>query len=308
MKMMSDKEMAKLLEGVSARSKILETSVQSVVQGYTPALFVWGPPGLGKSHVLTAMLDGLCGAGWKHHTAYSTAKALMLSLAECPSSIHLFEDCERMLRTDLTASLLRAACGAPDGKPRWVTYETAHERFKVNFTGGVIIATNENLSRKNGPLQGVASRFRPIQWSMTIPERIAAIFKIADAGYFKGKISLKPDECRKVATELIDAVESGESETPLDLRLFTEHALPCYAHCKAAGEKNWKDVILSKLQGLATTHDESQRERTDRLQALAQLISAGAGSSAEKVATWKQRTGLGQAIYYRHLRAAKKGA
>lgn len=306
MKEMSDKEQAALLEAVSKRSAVLETQVQSVVGGYTSAMFVYGPPGLGKSHVLTTMLDGMCGGAWKHHTAYSTAKALMLTLAESPSTIHLFEDCERMLKTDLTASLLRAACGAPDGKPRWVTYETAHERFRVNFTGGLIIATNEDLSRKSGPMQGVASRFRPIKWHMTIPERIAVILKIANSGYSKGKAVLSPGECRKVAKEMIEAIESSDCESTLDLRLFTEHALPTYAHCKVTGTKNWQDVLLSKLEGMATTKEENQGERSQRLQALAHLIDSGAASSKDKVAAWKQRTGLGQAIYYRHLRAARK--
>lgn len=306
MKEMSDKEQGALLEAVSKRSAVLETQVQSVVGGYTSAMFVFGPPGLGKSHVLTTMLDGLCGGGWKHHTAYSTAKALMLTLAESPSTIHLFEDCERMLKTDLTASLLRAACGAPDGKPRWVTYETAHERFRVNFTGGLIIATNEDLSRKSGPMQGVASRFRPIKWTLTIPERVAVIFKIADSGYSKGKAVLSPAECRKVAKEMIEAIESSDCESTLDLRLFTEHALPTYAHCKVTGTKNWQDVLLSKLEGMATTKEENQGERSQRLQALAHLINSGTGSSKEKVQVWKQRTGLGQAIYYRHLKASRK--
>src|SRR5258708_4958438 len=102
-----ESEMKALLAKVDGRRKMLETSVQAVVQGYSPALFCWGPAGLGKTHLLTTMLDGLLLGGWRHHTAYSTPKALMLSIAEQPGAIHLFEDCERLLKTDLSASILR---------------------------------------------------------------------------------------------------------------------------------------------------------------------------------------------------------
>src|SRR5208282_1469979 len=104
----------KLLAGVEKRRAILENAVSGVAKGFTSALFLWGPPGLGKSHLLTVMLDGIAGGGWKHHTAHSTPKALFMSLLEAPAAIHLYEDCEQLLKTALSASILRAACGSPN--------------------------------------------------------------------------------------------------------------------------------------------------------------------------------------------------
>lgn len=306
MKLYAGKEREKILAQVEGRRKILETSLQAVVQGYTSALFVWGQPGLGKSHVLTTLLDGLCPGSWKHHTAYSTPKALMLSLAECPNALHLFEDCERLFKTDLSASILRAACGSPGDRDRWVTYETANERLKVNVTGGIVIATNADLARGNGPMQGVASRFRPIKWEMTLDERVAVILDIADRGFRRGKTVLSAKQCREVAESLLQWVESGQDNLALDIRLYCEHALPTYAHCLATGLKNWESVLAAKLTGIATTKDERQHERTERLQDLAVLIDAGQGSAASKVADWRAKTGLGKAIYYRHLKASKR--
>jgi hypothetical protein len=298
---------AKLLEAVEGRRKLLETSVQTVVQGYNPALFVWGPAGLGKSHLLTTMLDGMLDRTWKHHTAYSTPKALMLAIAESANAVHLFEDCEKLLKTDLSASILRAACGAPGDRDRWVTYETATEVLRVNFKGGIIIATNADLSRQSGPMQGVASRFRPIKWTMSVEERIAMIRKIAEAGWLKGKVCLTAKQCNKVAEVLIEACRASDVERTLDLRLFTEHALPTFAYCLANDLDNWEDVLLAKLHGVATSSGERQHERTQRLQDLAVFIDQGGGATKDKVASWKAKTGLGQAIYYRHLKEAKKG-
>jgi len=230
----------------------------------------------------------------------------MLSIAEAPTLIHLFEDCEKMLKTDLSASILRAACGSPDGKPRWVTYETAHETLKVNFTGGVIIATNENLSRANGPMQGVASRFRPMQWTMSMEERIAVIATICKFDRQVGKVTIKPAESKRVAMRLIQMMSETNMSVDLDLRLFTEHALPAYAHSQATGSGNWEEMLNAKLLGAVESRTEGQSRRTDRLRSLAQLISAGSGTAKEKVAEWKAKTGLGQAIYYRHLKATKR--
>src|SRR6516225_1509960 len=145
MKLPNEKTRKKLLETIEGKRSIIETSLAQVVGGYTSSLFVWGSPGLGKTHVITTILDALAPGVWRHHTAYSTPKALVISLAESPSMIHVFEDCERMLKTDLSASILRAACGSPGDRERWVTWETANERFRINVTGGIVIATNADL-------------------------------------------------------------------------------------------------------------------------------------------------------------------
>jgi hypothetical protein len=305
MKLPSQKEIDAVLKTVHERRKVIETAVASVVQGFTPALFVWGPPGLGKSHELTILLDATAGKGWRHHTAYSTPKALMMSIAEEPAAIHLFEDCERMLKTDLSASILRAACGAPNDRERIVSYETANETLRVRFTGGIVIATNANLARKDGPMQGVASRFRPIKWDMTLPERVAMVLHLADRQWVKAGVTISQKDSRKVARELVEMVLDSRSELSLDLRLFTEHAIPAFAQSQATPGMKWQDLMLSKLQGVASTLDENQSERTRRLQQLAVKIDMEGGNSKAKVAKWRSLTDLGQAIFYRHLKAAK---
>lgn len=302
----TEKRIAENLEKLAGRRKILETAVQSVVAGFSPALFVWGPPGLGKSHTLTTMLDGLAMSGWVHHTAYSTPKALMISIAEQPTAVHLFEDCERMLKTDLSASVLRAACGAPGERERVVTWETANEKFRVKFQGGIIIATNQNLAKFNGPMQGVASRFRPIQWTMTLEERCSLILDLAKRATSKGHIAITPKEATRVAKRLMEMVSESRVEFDLDIRLFTEHALPAFAQAKSHPGLNWEDLMLAKLVGTAQTVEETQAERSRRLETLAQSIDMEGGTTKSKIAKWKSLTELGQAIYYRHLRNGRK--
>ena len=306
MKLPSKVDVMNALAVIDKRRAIVENAVNGVAKGFSPALFVWGPPGLGKSHVLTTILDGVAGKGWYHHTAYSTPKALMLALAESPTGVHLFEDCERMLKTDLSASILRAACGAPNERDRFITWETANEKFRVKFTGGVIIATNQNLARLNGPMQGVASRFRPIRWDMSLTERVCVILSIAERNHRKGGIDITAKEARKVAMRLVEMVGEQRTEFDLDIRLFTEHALPAFAQAKSMPGSSWEDMMLAKLSGTAQTNEEGQEERSRRLQQLAESIDLGGGKTKEKLAKWTAMTDLGKSIYYRHLKARKQ--
>ncbi len=299
-----------LLKQIGKRRDVMRTQVRSVAQGYTTALFVYGPGGLGKTHVVTEELDGLCGKSWCHHTAYSTPRGLFAALAESRDSIHLFEDCEKLYKTDVASSILRAACGGPRGADRWVTYETANENMRVKFTGGIIIVSNESLSRSKGPLAAVASRFRPIKWDLNIEERIATILEIADQGFERGDLKLEPVHCRKVAEFLVDEMTTSLTGANVDLRTYVEHALPAYAMWIAdKSGSNWRDIVRSKLSG-DVAPDESRGHKTRRLEELAMLISSRTELTtiASKVAAWKNQTGLGQAIYYRHLKAAKARA
>jgi len=299
---------AKIRAALAKREAVLRAQVRAVVQGYTSALFVWGPGGLGKSHILASELEGLVGTGWQHHTSYTTPKALLLSLAEFPDSIHVFEDCEKMYKTDVSSSILRAACAAPKGKARWVIYETATENLRVNFKGGIIIVSNENIAKGSGPLAAVASRFRPVKWDLSSEERMARMLDIADQGWSRGPYSLATKDCLEVAYFLIEEMRGGGARVPVDLRTFTEHALPAFAQCsKQKGGVDWRDMVRAKLQG-EVGQVEKRSEKTSRLQLLASTIAADDKTSGkEKLEKWTQQTGLGKSIYYRHLREAPRG-
>jgi hypothetical protein len=307
MKRMTEKQIAAHMKTVESRRLMLEQGVQSVTGRFTSALFVYGPGGLGKSHLLKENLKNLSDKGWRHHTGHSTPKALFLSLLDSPDAIHLYEDCEPMLKVALTTSILRAACGAPNDDVRRVTYEAQGEDLKFDFRGGIIMATNQNLARSNGPMQAVASRFRPILWDMTLEERIASIITIARKDHVKATIPISAKEAEKVAWTLIDMTCDSSSKVDLDLRLFTEHALPAYAQSIQDPTMKWQDLMQAKLMGVAITTEETQAEKTRRLEQLVQKIDMEGGTMKDKLAKWAKATDLGKAIYYRHLKSVKKG-
>jgi hypothetical protein len=304
---MSDDRQKKVMAGIVKRRDIIKTQITMVAAGYTNALFVYGPAGLGKTHLITDVLEACFNKAYQHHTAYSTPKALMMTIAGYPSQVHLFEDCEKLYKTDIASSILRAACGSPKQKDRLVTYETAHELLRVKFSGGIIIVSNEDISRSKGPLMAVASRFRPIKWDLTIEERIACILEISKSGWQKGVYVMNPAECRKVAVFLVEQMTQGDIVVPVDLRTFTEHALPTYCQfrdSKVKGE-GWKDIIVSKLAG-QVLQMEKRDQRGTRLETLALMIDSNKKMTRkQRMEKWRQETGLGQAIFYRHLKRAK---
>jgi hypothetical protein len=230
----------------------------------------------------------------------------MMAIAERPSVIHVFEDCEKLYKTDVACSLLRAACGAPRQRERWVTYETAHETLRVNFTGGIVIVSNENLAKAKGPLAAVASRFRPIKWDLSMEERIVRILKIAESGWQRGDFELKPNQCKIVAKFLVEQMTSGDCDFPVDLRTYVEHALPAYAQSQYGDiSADWREVLKAKLAG-QVQNQEKRGERNDRLEQIALQVSLLKDvTTKERGEQWRKLTGLGLAIYYRHLKSAK---
>lgn len=299
------------LDKVEERRRILDSSIGAVCSGYNPCLFVWGPAGHGKTYNLIQCLkQHLLPGQWRVHHGHTTPKGLFLSLATDPDLVHVFDDCEQLLKTELSAGILRAACGMSESGDRIVTYESRNEKYRVTVTGAIMILSNSDLSRGSGPMQAVASRFRPVKWELSRDELVATILLLAAKGWNMQGRTATAMECKHVADWLIEATSEKTCQAPLDLRLYTEHAMPSYLWCRDhAPDREWKDSVRSKIEGTAKTDTEGQSERTHRLEQVALLINEDETKSHdEKITDWKERTGLGHAIYYRHLRNAKKKA
>lgn len=292
---------------IEKRRQELMDQVRAVAQGYTTALFVYGPGGLGKTHHITNELDALCGASWQHHTAYSTPKALFLSLLEAKDQIHVFEDCERLYKMDVASSILRAACGSPRGGARRITYETAGESLTCTFTGGIIIVSNESIERHaSGALKAVASRFRPVKWDMTTEERMAAIVDLAHQDADPHHLGLTRSQRLEVARWLTEQM-ADNPRMKVDLRTYVEHALPVYAQWRNGdSSSHWKEILSLKLSGESTAQ-ETRLEVERRWEDMAHMIwmRDELRDGPAKLKFWTDSTGMAQAQYYRYLKAAK---
>jgi hypothetical protein len=260
------------------------------------------------------------GKGWVHHKGVDSPKGVFRAFQENPDSIHCWEDCEEMYKHAIASNLLRDACGEEDGRQRIIKWHTDKEDSKIIFTGGVIIISNENLSKSNAALKAVASRAKPIQWTLNNREMIACIIDISSNGWNKRGKKLTSDQCAIVAQHLITKMTSGEGIGDVDLRFFTEHCLPAYSWFLARKVLNengevdetlsgqnvsWKEVIDSKLIGEVGI-PETRDERNEFLQKVAVEIDLQKLTVVQKHELWTEKTGLAKAMYHRHLSRAKK--
>jgi hypothetical protein len=179
--------------------------------------------------------------------------------------------------------------------------------MNVVFNGGIIINSNEDLARCSGVMQAVASRFKPQLWDLSIEERICCILDIADQGFKRGSYNMTAEQCREVARFLIEELTSNIVGKGVDLRTFTEHACPAF--CQAnAGEcvSSWKEMVRAKLTGEVKL-ELSRADKAIKLEDLALEIADSDRwpKLPEKLEFWGRSTGLAQAQYYRHLKAAR---
>jgi hypothetical protein len=304
-KLMPKEEYATLLKQVQDRQDTIRVQVQSVCQGFTNAMFLYGKGGYGKSYTVLAEMRRMVGRGWTHHTGFTTPKGLFLEMMKGKDHVHLFEDCEDMYKHNIAATFLRAACGQGKDGERWIEYKTNDEDLKFEFTGGVIIISNQNLSKTSSVLAAVASRFRPVKWELTTKELIAVMLEISEHDWVKKQHVVKAENCRTVAEWLIGEMTSGGQQFGIELRTFTEHALPAFAQWQVGDKKvDWKDVLKAKLQGEVGI-PEGRDLRNEKLEELAFVLSLRKMNSGEREAEWHKMTGLKKTQYYQHLAAAR---
>jgi hypothetical protein len=293
-----------LTEVEQRRGPVLKI-VQQVCKGLKPAAMFYGPPGHGKSHAILGQMDLMADQGWVPHNAGLTPKGLFDAIVENPDKIHVIEDCEDVHKSQDFADILRPACDDGSDRDRVIRWKTAKQDFKQVFTGGIIIISNCDISKVNGPLQAVASRFKPVKWSLSTNELVCVMLKIAEQGYSKRGNSLSPKQCKEIVEWLHDRITSGEALVGVDLRLLTQHCYPAYVQSILDGNPdNWKEVILAILRGESTIPD-SRDDRNAQLEKIAMQISMMPIKTNERFAKWKEMTGRGKSQYSVHLQKAR---
>ena len=150
----SDEE---LLEGLNQRFDILTAMTQAVKRGEVRAMIVSGPPGVGKSHNVEAVLqkDGLFDTLGERKPKYEVVKGAMSSIGlykklyEFSDAKHVlvFDDCDDILQDELSLNILKGALDS--SAKRWISWNTDSrilrsegipDRFE--FKGAAVFITN----------------------------------------------------------------------------------------------------------------------------------------------------------------------
>jgi len=238
------------------RFQVLDDMTRAVKKGQVRAMIVSGPPGVGKSFGVEAVLskhDTMASiAGNEKLKKYEVVKGAMSALGlykklfefSGTKNILVFDDCDSVLLDDLSLNILKAALDS--GKKRMIHWNTESHALNrdgipdsFEFKGGAIFITNikfDNVkSRKlRDHLEALESRCHYLDLTIdTDREKILRIRQIIEDGmlneYDFG------DEGREEVVNFID--ENKGELRELSLRMVLK-----IADLKASFPDRWENV------------------------------------------------------------------
>jgi hypothetical protein len=238
------------------RFQVLEDMTRAVKKGQVRAMIVSGPPGVGKSFGVEAVLskhDTMANiAGNEKLKKYEVVKGAMSALGlykklfefSGTKNILVFDDCDSVLLDDLSLNILKAALDS--GKKRMIHWNTESHALNrdgipdsFEFKGGAIFITNikfDNVkSRKlRDHLEALESRCHYLDLTIdTDREKILRIRQIIEDGmldeYEFG------DDGREAVIHFIDTHKTELRE--LSLRMVLK-----IADLKASFPDRWENV------------------------------------------------------------------
>jgi len=238
------------------RFQVLEDMTRAVKRGQVRAMIVSGPPGVGKSFGVEAVLskhDTMANiAGNEKLKKYEVVKGAMSALGlykklfefSGTKNILVFDDCDSVLLDDLSLNILKAALDS--GKKRMIHWNTESHALNrdgipdsFEFKGGAIFITNikfDNVkSRKlRDHLEALESRCHYLDLTIdTDREKILRIRQIIEDGMLDAYEF--GDDGREAVVQFIDANKSELRE--LSLRMVLK-----IADLKASFPDRWENV------------------------------------------------------------------
>jgi predicted AAA+ superfamily ATPase len=242
-----------ILERLGERFEILTEMTKAVKAGDVRAMIVSGPPGVGKSYGVEAVLqkDGLFDTLAERKPKYEVVKGAMSSIGlyaklyEHSDAKHVvvFDDCDSILMEDLSLNILKGALDSSERRfiswntdSRLLRSEGIPDRFE--FKGAAIFITNikfEHVRSKKlrDHLDALESRCHYIDLQMdTSREKILRIQQVVKENEMLADYEFEP--C--VQDELIEfVVENQDKLRELSLRMVLK-----LADLRKAFPANWK--------------------------------------------------------------------
>ncbi len=193
---------------ITERFKHLGSYTKGALGGKIRALFIQGPPGLGKSFETERMLAEYdpSGINTTIRKGKITAAALIKDLWDHREAgqILVFDDCDSVFGDDVSLNLLKAATDSTkrrrvsyvtDGAPKISEKDASIIESSFNFDGTIIFITNldfddmiDSGSRLAPHLQAIKDRAHYVTLGMkTRMDYMVRVEQIADQGLFHGR-------------------------------------------------------------------------------------------------------------------------
>ena len=231
-----------ILERLGERFEILDEMTKAVKSGDVRAMIVSGPPGVGKSFGVEAVLqkDGLFDTLAEKKPKFEVVKGAMSSIGlysklyefSAKGNVVVFDDCDSILMEDLSLNILKGALDSSERRfiswntdSRVLRSEGIPDRFE--FKGAAIFITNikfEHVKSKRlrDHLDALESRCHYIDLQMdTAREKILRIKQVVNE---KGMLD-RYDFDAIVKDELVAFVEANQDKLrELSLRMVLKLA------------------------------------------------------------------------------------
>jgi len=242
-----EKEVAKesdeqILERLGERFEILNEMTRAVKQGDVRAMIVSGPPGVGKSFGVEAVLQkaDLFNTLAEKKPKFEVVKGAMSSIglyaklyefAEA-GNVVVFDDCDSILMEDLSLNILKGALDSSER--RWISWNTDSRLLRsegipdrFEFKGAAIFITNikfEHVKSKRlrDHLDALESRCHYIDLQMdTNREKILRIKQVVNSNDMLARYEF--EQCIK--DEIVEFVETNQDRLrELSLRMVLKLA------------------------------------------------------------------------------------
>ena len=252
----SDEE---IIERLSERFKILNDMTLAVKQGDVRAMIVSGPPGVGKSFGVEAVLskDDLFNTLGNKKPKYEVVKGAMSSLGlYCKlyeyadaGNVIVFDDCDSILMEDLSLNILKGALDS--SKKRFIAWNTDSRMLRsegipdrFEFKGAAIFITNIKFQhvkskRLKDHLDALESRCHYIDLEMdTDREKMLRIKQIVSEGM------LDDYDFEQVTTdEIVNFIDTHQSK----LRELSLRTVLKVADLRKAFPSNWQAMAKTTV-------------------------------------------------------------
>lgn len=230
----TSKRMADTIAQVAQDLLDSEDFIQDLVQGVHRSAMVFGPPGMGKTHLIVSGLDKagkVLGQDYLIARSHTTPMQFyaMLYLMRKPGQFVVMDDCDGLMRDEEGINLLKAATDATFRTVGWGS--TAQVKIpgldikvpkSFDFNGSVVIATNVRGARTGRAAQHLlALKSRCVSWKMNydrIEEQFAYVYHlVVDRNYLDADPDTTLTGQQKV--ELLKFIQANLTAcTSLDLR------------------------------------------------------------------------------------------
>jgi len=231
-----------ILARLAERFEILTEMTKAVKSGDVRAMIVSGPPGVGKSYGVEAVLqkDGLFDILGERKPRFEVVKGAMSSIGlyaklyefSAEKNVVVFDDCDSILMEDLSLNILKGALDSSSRRfiswntdSRLLRSEGIPDRFE--FKGAAIFITNikfEHVRSKKlkDHLDALESRCHYIDLQMdTQREKILRIRQVIKENEMLARYEFEP----VVVDELVEFVETNQDKLrELSLRMVLKLA------------------------------------------------------------------------------------